>query len=546
MLGPSRIAFVLAALMVAFAVGIGAAASVTPLELFGNPHCGDVPGRSDLIAAIKIEPVEDGDYQFTGPNDTARTITLSNVQSSSFDWSSTLSMDVVIVKGGPSANVYVYDGDGEPITEALGDTELVTPTGLGLSHVLFCYDPEPTIDLLGGDPENPGFEGDGGPASQALLNDPHGVFDTQTPNSLYFADTGNNAIRKIDGAGIITTVAGTGIATGSIDGEGGDPSDDLGDGGPATEATLSGPRDVYVVDGVVYIADTENCRVRKVSEGIITTVAGDGTCGYGGDGEPAVDAQLNRPSGVTLDDLGGVYIADTDNCRIRRVSFGVIKTQLGTGECGYGGDGGPASLALLNRPHDVYFFMSDKDLLIADTDNHRIRRLSTLTLVVTTFAGVGTPGYSGDDGPAVDAELNAPEAIAATTEVVFIADTQNNVIRAVDAATDIITTVVGDGTAGSGGEGGPSIVAQLNQPAGVAVGSIDIADTENHTLLVSGDAAGGGPPGRNPFRTSVSCAAGSISSIDWALPVLLLGLIAGRKRLGSLSLRLSSVLRSTR
>lgn len=543
---PLAMALMLVAVFSALVGGTASAATVPPIVVPGNPNCNDVPGddgvRTDLIAAVRVEPVESGDFQFTGPDGTVRTITLANVEETSFDWSSTLTMDVVIVKGGPRANVYIYDDENEPITELLADTGLSAPEGLGLSHVLFCFDPERTIDLLAGDPENPGYSGDRGPADQALLHAPHGVFETGTPDSLYFADTTNNAIRKIDGEGIITTVAGTGVATGSIDGEGGDPSDDLGDGGPATAATLFGPRDVFVDgDGVLYIADTENCRVRIVDlEGVIKTVAGNGNCGFGGDDGPATDAQLNRPSGVAVDDFGGIFIADTENCRVRRVSFGVITTAAGTGECGFGGDGGAGSNALLNRPHDVYFFMSDKDLLIADTDNHRIRRFDTLARHITTFAGTGTAGYNGDEVPAIDAQLNGPEAIAANTDVVLIADTQNHRIRAVDAVTEIITTIMGDGTPGSGGDFGPAAVAQLNLPSGVAIGSEIVGDTGNNTIRISGEGAAG-PPGRNRFRTTVSCAVGSVSSLDWALPVLLLGLILGRKQLGALFFRLRAV-----
>ena len=420
----------------------------------------------------------------------------------------------------PTATSTPTDTSTPTVTATPTDTATPTPT------------PLPIIEVIAGQPGQCGYQE--GPASESLLCDPHGVFDTRTANSLYFADTGNHVVRKIDGQDIVSTVAGTGVAGYN------------GDGIKATSAQLNGPRDVFVDgDGNVYIADTENCRVRKVSGGTISTVAGDGTCGYGGDGGPATAAQLNRPSGVAVDEAGTIYIADTENCRIRRVLVGgTIETIAGSGECGFGGDGGASVLALLNRPHDLYFFTSGKDLLIADTDNHRIRRLATMARTISTFAGTGTPGYSGDDGPALDAELNGPEAVAATPDFVFIADTRNHAIRRVDAATGIITTIVGDGTAGTGLYGGPGIAAHLRFPAGVGIGSVTVADTGNDVLLLSGEAAGG-PPGRNRFVPTVSCDTGA-ASLDWALPTLFLGLILGRKRLGALFFRRLGALRAAR
>lgn len=278
--------------------------------------------------------------------------------------------------------------------------------------------------------------------------------------------------------GIITTVAGNGVQ-----GYGGD-------GGPATSAELHGPG-VVAVDsaGNQFIAELNNNRIRKVAAatGIITTVAGNGAAGYSGDGGPATSAELNYPSGVDLDSAGNLYIADTNNDRIRKVdgNTGTITTVAGDGTLGYAGDGGPATSAELNQPGGVRVD-SARNLLIADTANHVVRKVVAGTGTIITVAGTGTKGYSGDGGPATSAELHYPDGVDVDSAGnLFIADTNNHRIREVAASTGTITTVAGDGTPGYSGDGGPATSAELYSPYVVWLDGADdlyIADTNNHAI----------------------------------------------------------------
>ncbi len=315
--------------------------------------------------------------------------------------------------------------------------------------------------------------GDGGPAVAARLDRPRGVAPDGLGN-LYIADTSNNRIRKVDAAGVIATVAGDGFP-----GSGGD-------GGAAAAAQLNSPAGV-APDGLgnLYIADTSNNRIRKVdAAGVITTVAGDGRPGSGGDGGAATAAQLNSPAGVAVDSLGNLYIADQNNDRIRKVdAAGAITTVAGDGTFGYGGDGGAAVAAQLNNPRGVAPDGAG-NLYIADAGNNRIRKVDAAG-VITTVAGDGTFGYGGDGGAAVAAQLSSPYGVAPDgLGNLYIADRNNNRIRKVDAA-GAITTVAGDGTFGSGGDGGAATQAQLNYPSGVALaaaGNLYIADARNHRI----------------------------------------------------------------
>jgi sugar lactone lactonase YvrE len=257
-----------------------------------------------------------------------------------------------------------------------------------------------------------------------------------TGGSFYIADSANNRVRKVDASGTITTVAGTGIPTGSIDGEGGNPADDLGDGSPAAGATLNLPWDVATdLFGNLYVADYNNNRIREIdAAGNITTVAGNGTPAYSGDNGPAASAALHSPSGVTVDGGGNLYIADSANNRVRKVAgSGIITTVAGTGTAGYYGDGGPATNAQLQNPDGVALD-ADGNLYISDSGNQRIRRVNTLG-VITTFAGSGSAGYSGDGGPAASASLNRPRGVALDPGGnLYIADQGNNRIREVALA----------------------------------------------------------------------------------------------------------------
>src|SRR5439155_107049 len=230
------------------------------------------------------------------------------------------------------------------------------------------------------------------------------------------------------GSGHIITLAGTGAP--GLDG----------DGGPATSAQLRDPSSVAIDStGNLFIADTINNRVRQVAAGtgIITTVAGTGTPGFGGDGGPATGAQLNYPTSVAVDTAGDLFITDQSNLRIRRVAAdtGIISTVAGTGVAGFSGDGGPATGAQLNYPTSVAVDTAG-DLFIADQSNLRIRRVAAATGIITTVAGTGVAGFSGDGGPATSAQLNYPTSVAVDTAGdLFIADQSNLRIRRVAAAT---------------------------------------------------------------------------------------------------------------
>ncbi|WP_338930531.1 NHL repeat-containing protein [Streptomyces netropsis] len=266
-----------------------------------------------------------------------------------------------------------------------------------------------------------------------------------------------------------------------------------GDGGPARAAHLMDPAGVALDGrGNVYIADRSNQRVRRVGpDGVITTVAGDGTPGFGGDGGPATAASLNFPHAMAVDGAGNLYIADDYNHRVRKVGpDGIITTVAGNGADGFGGDGGPATDASLHFPHAVAFD-GGGNLYIADRYNYRVRKVGP-DGIITTVAGNGTIGFSGDGGPAVTAALNLPQCVVVDgIGNLYISDYGNERVRRVD--TDgIITTVAGGGAKGYGGDGGPAPLAMLDQPLGIAVdvtGELYIADFGNHRVRkVSGGA----------------------------------------------------------
>jgi sugar lactone lactonase YvrE len=319
-----------------------------------------------------------------------------------------------------------------------------------------------------------GYTGDGAAATAARLRDPEGV-EVAANGDLYIADTGNDAIRKVNVlTGVITTVAGTGSSGYS------------GDGGQATAAKLRAPEDVYVAaNGDLYIADTGNHAVRKVSSatGVITTVAGSGPSGSSGDGGPATSARLHSPSGIAVAANGDFYISDTSNDKIRKVTAatGIITTFAGTGTAGYTGDGGAATSARLRTPEGVAL-AANGDLYFADTGNHAIRKVSAATGIISTYAGTGTAGSTGDGGAATAARLNSPQAISFSAGDLFIADSGNNRIRRVQAASGNISTVAGTGTAGNTGDGGSATAALLNSPRGITVapsGAFYIGDRAN-------------------------------------------------------------------
>jgi sugar lactone lactonase YvrE len=364
------------------------------------------------------------------------------------------------------------------------EANVATPTGVAADgfgnlfivsqslHRVFKVDAGGTLTVAAGTGLQ-GFSGDGGPATSASLSLPFGVAVDGTGN-LFIADTSNRRIRKVDPSGTITTVAGNSLCCFS------------GDGGPATSALLRFPGGV-AVDGIgnLFIADSGNARVLKVdSSGIITTVAGNGSFGFSGDGGPATNALLFNPLGVAVDGAGNLFIADTSNRRIRKVdSSGTITTVAGNGSDGFSGDGGPATSASLADPWGVALGGAG-NLFIADRDNRRIRRVDS-SGIITTVAGNGLSGFSGDGGLATSASLNFPVDVAVDgAGNLFIADTNNSRIRKVDS-NGIITTVAGNGSFGFSGDGGLATNASLATPLGVAVdaaGALFIAEVNNNRI----------------------------------------------------------------
>jgi RHS repeat-associated protein len=326
---------------------------------------------------------------------------------------------------------------------------------------------------------NAGYGGDGGLAVETSIDTPSSVALDSIGN-FYIASSSTNRILKVDTEGIITAVAGNGTQGYS------------GDGGPATEASLYYPSGVAIdSDGNIYIADNNNNRIRKVdTNGIITTIAGNGDGDYVGDGVPAIEASLNRPAEVALGPSGNLYIADSWNYCIRKVDAnGIITTVAGRGTSNYIGDSGPATDAHLGYIVGIAVDLMG-NLYIPDYSYSVIWKVDNAE-IITTVAGIGTKGYSGDHGPAVDAEINQPRGITIDTEGnIYIADWHNRLVRKVDT-NGIITTYAGT-AAGSDtlyhGDGGPPLEAGFNVINDVAVdssGNLYIADSGDRIRKVA-------------------------------------------------------------
>jgi len=439
--------------------------------------------RLDAVTGILTTAAGNGSTGFSGDNGPATSAQLNFPTGVAID---------------PAGNLYIADTDNFRIRK-VSNGVITTVAGSGFG----------------------GYSGDNGPATSARLDDPQGVA-VDSAGNLYIVDTGNFCIRKVAN-GVITTVAGNGLQGFS------------GDNGPAASAQLNSPYGVAVDSaGNLYIADTQNNRIRKVANGVITTIAGTGTQGFSGDNGPAANAQLNLPAAVAVDSAGNLYIADTDNVRVRKVANGAITTVAGNGKYGFSGDGGPATSADLSYPESVAVDSAGR-LYIADWNNNRIRKVANgvITTVVgggteiggngpstsaqlgypsavaldsagnlyiadaesnliwkvsngaiAAVAGNGTQGFSGDSGPATSAQLSGPLGVAADSAGnLYISDSGNNRVRKV--TNGVITTVVGNGMGGFSGDNGPATTAQLSFPAGVAVdasGSLYIADTNNQRV----------------------------------------------------------------
>ncbi|MCG6918583.1 MAG: hypothetical protein LJE89_13700 [Deltaproteobacteria bacterium] len=383
-----------------------------------------------------------------------------------------------------------YSGDGGLAKDAsLNEPYSVAVDGLGniyiadsKNHCIRMVDvTSEIIQKVAGTCGSSGYSGDDGLATDAQFDEPSGVY-VDGANNIFIADTNNHVIRKVEGTTkILTTVAGDKDATA------------LGDGGPATDAKLSKPIGVFVEPGGdFYIADSDQHRIRKVdgASQIITTVAGDGTSGFGGDGGPAVDAYIQNPKSVWVDENYNILIADTENHRIRKVSGAndKIYTVAGNGVADYGGDDGLAIDASLKKPHGVCLYESPAPayLYIADPSNYRIRKVDLKEGFLTSAAGTIWSGYNGDDILATWARLNYPfGAHVDASGNLYIADTYNHRIRKVNAKTGIITTVAGNGSKGFSGDGGPATSARFRYPFSLYVdsaGNIYIADTYNYRI----------------------------------------------------------------
>ena len=334
-----------------------------------------------------------------------------------------------------------------------------------------------TISTMAGTGEA-GYDGDGGPAVKARLSEPFMcAFDRQ--GNLYVAESANHCVRRIDGSsGIITTVAGTGEL-----GYGGD-------GGPATKATMNQPYALDVADnGDLYIVDRLNAVIRKVeaASGMMSTVAGTGTPGSGGDGGPATEAALREPNDCFLDGKGGLLIADVQDQRIRRLDLatGIIGTFAGNGDKARAGDGLPAAAASLLGARAV---CGDGrgNIYVCEREGNGVRKVDA-SGIMSTFAGTGEGGYSGDGGPALASTWGAPKALRCDAQGnVLVVDTENHAIRRIDADTGIVTTIAG-GRQEGGGDGGPATDAGLDRPHGCCVdaqGNLYIADSNNHRVRV--------------------------------------------------------------
>ncbi|HYW48285.1 MAG TPA: hypothetical protein VE959_35805 [Bryobacteraceae bacterium] len=443
--------------------------SALALDKSGNLFLIDDNVVREVAGGIITTVVGNGSYGYSGDNVPAATASLAGPTGLAVDSAGNIYIAdrynnrIRKVAGGVIASVAgngtpAYAGDGMAATAA----SLYFPAGVavGADGSLYIADSgDQRVRKVAGGVINtfagngtPGSTGDGAQATAATLAVPFGVA-LDTAGNAYIATLGDSRVRKVAG-GIIGTVAGNGNIAYS------------GDGGLATSAQLYTPSGVaFDRAGNLYIADALGARVYRVSGGAITSIAGNGTPGYSGDGKAATSAQLDNPMGIAFDGAGNLYIADSGNNCIRQVSAGIITTVAGTGVAGHIGDGAQAVNAQLWFPTGVAVDPAG-NLLIADTGSHRIRKVTAG--VINNFAGNGNYGYGGDGAQAVNAELASPHGVAVDAAGnVYVADTSNDRVRVI--ANGVITTLAGNGTPGSTGDGGPAMQASIYEPATVAV-----------------------------------------------------------------------------
>ena len=343
---------------------------------------------------------------------------------------------------------------------------------LAVTFLFTSFLPAQTVTTVAG-----GYLGDGGPATKAAFDGPISIAQ-DTSGNLYISEFYGQRIRRVTPSGVISTYAGTGISGFS------------GDGGPAKSAMLSYPTGlVFDSAGDLILADGVNNRIRMIdTTGKITTIAGTGAAGYTGDGGPALNATFNQPWDLTYDTKGNLYITDIGNCVVRFVNpSGIINTYAGNGTCGDGGDGGPATSANLNFPRGMVF--AGGNLYIADTVNHRVRKVNAHGKI-STFAGNGMSGFSGDGGPATSAKIGNPKSVVFRSGTIYIANGGGARIRAVKVGTGIITTYAGAGF-GYDGDGNPLLSSLFDSPGGLLfdlAGHLLVADSFNQRVR---KAAGG-------------------------------------------------------
>jgi streptogramin lyase len=356
--------------------------------------------------------------------------------------------------------------------------ELRVPLLIGLALLHVTAAPAATISTFAGTGTK-GFSGDGGPAAAAQLADPNGI--ARGPDgALYICDTMNHRIRKVTRDGRITTVAGSG------------EKGFAGDGGPALAARLNEPYEVrFDRAGNVCWVERLNHVIRKldVKTGVISTLAGDGTAGYSGDGGPAIRAQLKQPHSLGFDRRGDLYIADVSNHRVRKVDMksGIISTLIGNGQSAPTPDGAKLAADTPVSGPRALDFGADGTLWLALRQGHAVYRLDLTRGTIHHVAGTGQKGFSGDGGPAKSATLNGPKGISIGPKGgVYVVDTENHVIRVINPTRGTIALVAGTGTRGDGPDGDP-LKCALSRPHGVFVdqdGAVFIGDTETHRVRV--------------------------------------------------------------
>ncbi len=349
---------------------------------------------------------------------------------------------------------------------------LAVPLVLSLAGVGFA---EPSVTTFAGSGAS-GYDGDGGPASEAKLNNPFGV--VRGPDrALYVCDTGNHVIRRIDSDGKITTVAGSG--------EGGY----RGDGGPAAQALLNEPYEIrFDSAGHMYFVERVNHVIRRVDAEtqVISTIAGTGRSGFSGDGGPAVEARFSQPHSLQFDRKGDLYVCDIGNHRLRKIDMttGIVTTVSGTGEKQPTPDGAQFAAAPLNGPRAIDVDAAGH-LWLALREGNALYRLDLQAGTIHHVAGTGKSGFSGNGGPAKEATLSGPKGVSiGPSGHVYLVDTESHSIRKVDPVTGTIHLVVGDGKRGDGPDGLP-LTCRLARPHGVFVdadGSVYIGDSENHRV----------------------------------------------------------------